>query len=322
VFDKAVPEGKNVFEHESNFLTFEYIGIFLPAPEKVKYAVRLKGLEDNWEFTKERKVRYAGLSPGKYSFEVKASNDWGYWSDPVSYDFEILPPWWMSWWFKTVIILVIILMLWALYRSRVNKILQTERLRTRIAGDLHDEIGSALTAIHMGSQSIIRSDEPGKIRSTAKRIGASTRELMSTFSDIVWSIESSNDNLGELCCRIEDFCFRMRSDCDISINFSSSGIIADKRISSAIRQNVYLIFKEALNNSIKYSGSEIIKVSLELKSGKLCLKVEDHGSGFGEHKSSEGGHGMKSMKFRAEKIGGELAINVNNGVTVELMVKL
>ncbi|MBN2857262.1 MAG: hypothetical protein JXN63_02565, partial [Candidatus Delongbacteria bacterium] len=173
-----------------------------------------------------------------------------------------------------------------------------------------------------GSQSIMRSEDTGKIRSTAKRIGSTTRELMGTFSDIVWSIESSNDTLGELCCRIEDFCFRMRSDCDRNIEFMSSGVIADKRISSAIRQNVYLIFKEALNNSIKYSGSEIIEVSLELKSGKLCLKVEDHGSGFGEHKSSEGGHGMKSMRVRAEKIGGELVIEDKNGITVELKVKL
>jgi len=322
VFDKIVPDGIRQFDHKSNFLTFEYIGIFLPSPEKVRYAVRLKGLEDNWEFTKERKVRYAGLTHGKYSFEIKAANDRGYWSEPVSYDFVILPPWYLSWWFKTVIIGVAVLILWILYRSRVNKILQTERLRTRIAGDLHDEIGSALTAIHMGSQSIIRSDDPGKIRSTAKRIGSSTRELMSTFSDIVWSIESSNDTLGELCCRIEDFCYKMRSDCGIGINFESFGIIPGKNISSGIRQNVYLIFKEALNNSIKYSGSEIIEVTLELKSGILHLKIKDKGSGFAEKKCSEGGHGMKSMKVRAEKIGGELAIEDNNGITVELRVKL
>ncbi|MBN2858608.1 MAG: hypothetical protein JXN63_09435, partial [Candidatus Delongbacteria bacterium] len=171
LFESVVPEGRNIFEHESNFLTFEYIGIFLPAPEKVKYAVRLIGLDENWEYTKERKVRYAGLSHGKYSFEIKAANDLGYWSEPVSYDFEILPPWWMTWWFKTAVMSIIIIVLWALYRSRVNKIVQTERLRTRIAGDLHDEIGSALTAIHMGSQSIMRSEDTGKIRSTAKRIG-------------------------------------------------------------------------------------------------------------------------------------------------------
>jgi hypothetical protein len=322
IFDKIVPDGIRQFDYQSNFLTFEYIGIFLPSPEKVKYAVRLKGLEDNWEFTKERKVRYAGLTHGKYSFEIKAANDRGYWSEPVSYEFVILPPWYLSWWFKTVIIGVAVLILWALYRSRVTKILQTERLRTRIAGDLHDEIGSALTAINMGSQSIMRSDDPGKIRSTAKRIGSSTRELMGTFSDIVWSIESSNDTLGELCCRIEDFCFRMRSDCDISIHFSSSGVIADKRISSAIRQNVYLIFKEALNNSIKYSGSESIEVSLGLQNGRLSLKVKDNGSGFAEKKCSEGGHGMKSMKSRAEKISGELVIEDKNGITVELKVKL
>ncbi|MBN2789966.1 MAG: ATP-binding protein, partial [Candidatus Delongbacteria bacterium] len=243
-------------------------------------------------------------------------------SEPVSYDFEILPPWWLSWWFKTVIIGVVVLVLWVIYRSRVNKILQNERLRTRIAGDLHDEIGSSLTGIFMSTESIQRSKDEDKINKTAKKIGVRTKELMHTFSDIVWSIESRNDTMGELSDRMEEFVFKMSSDCDMIIIFNSSGLNREKKISSELRQNLYMIFKEALNNSIKYSKAEKIDVSLTLDKKTLTLKVKDNGKGFAVEKQSFGGHGMKSMKNRAEKISGVLDIVDDNGVQITINVNL
>ncbi|MBN2858501.1 MAG: hypothetical protein JXN63_08890 [Candidatus Delongbacteria bacterium] len=319
--DEIVPD-ENEFAFDQNFLTFEYIGIYLPSPEKVVYKLRLAGLDDKWEYAKERKIRYTGLNPGKYIFEVMAMSEWGYWSDKLSYGFTILPPWYETWWFRTVLGILVLLFLWIIYKARVDKILQVERLRTKIASDLHDEIGSSLTSIFMGTEMIRRSKDTDKINQTAKKIGSSTKELMNTFSDIVWSIESGNDTLGELSDRIEEFVFKMNSDCSIGINYRSVGIKKDTKISSEIRQNIYMIFKEALNNSIKYSDAENISVSLEFNGSELELKVKDNGTGFSSKKQSQGGHGMKSMKFRAEKIGGVMKIVEENGVAIEVKVRI
>ncbi len=322
LFDEEIVPDRNLFTYDQNFLSFEYIGIYLPSPEKVKYKLRLTGLDEKWEYTYERKIRYTGLNPGKYVFEVMAMNEWGFWSDKLSYGFTILPPWYKTWWFRIIFGILIVTAVWVIYRSRINKILQVERLRTRIASDLHDEIGSLLTSIFMGTEMIQRSKDNEKINITAKKIGSSTKELMNTFSDIVWSIESANDTLGELSDRIEEFVFKMKSECGVSISFRSAGIKKDVKISSEIRQNIYLIFKEALNNSIKYSAAEDISVNLELKGSELELKVKDNGAGFSDKKQSQGGHGMKSMTFRAEKIGGTLKVTEKNGVTVEVKVRI
>ncbi|MDA3884509.1 MAG: triple tyrosine motif-containing protein [Candidatus Delongbacteria bacterium] len=322
IFDDIISSDNNEFEYDQNFITFNYIGIYLPSPNKVMYKLRLNGLEDNWELTGERRVRYTGLAPGKYSFEVKAVNNWGYWSDPISYDFTILPPWWMTWWFRTIAVLTGIFLLRIFYKARINKILQVERLRTKIAGDLHDEIGSSLTGIFMSTESIQRSKDEEKINKTAKKIGVRTKELMHTFSDIVWSIESRNDTLGEISDRMEEFVFKMSSDCDMIVKYGFSGLNRDKKISSELRQNLYLIFKEALNNSIKYSKAKKIDVSLIQNNRSLELKVIDNGNGFADKKQSFGGHGIKSMKIRAEKIGGVLNIVENGGVTVHVTINI
>jgi len=322
IFDEEIVRGKKEFNFDQNFLTFEYIGIYLPSPEKVRYKLRLAGLDYKWEYTNERKVRYTGLNPGKYIFEVMAMSEWGFWSDKISYEFTIFPPWYKTWWFRIILGIFILSFVWIIYKARINKILQVERLRTKIASDLHDEIGSSLTSIFMGAEMIQKSKDNDKIYIIAKKIGASTKELMNTFSDIVWSIESRNDTLGELSDRMEEFVFKMNSDCGIRIDYKSIGIKKDKKIASEIRQNVYMIFKEALNNSIKYSGSDNITVNFELNELWLNLIVKDNGSGFDAEKRSFGGHGIKSMKLRSEKIGGDLIIVEENGVSVEVRVRI
>ncbi len=316
-FDQPIPLKTGSFRYDQNYFTFEYIGIYLTAPEKVTYRYRLKGLNNGWITTGERRVQYTNLSGGSYVFEVAAGNEWGYWSKPLRYAFTIYPPWWETWWFRLLVISVILLALWQLYQLRIRHLVQVERIRSKIASDLHDDVGSMLTRIHQGSEIVQLSTDPEKINKTARRIGQLTRETAQTFSDIIWSIEAQNDTIGNLIDRMQDLRYQLLSDRDIAVKFHIRGLDKEKSLDGSKRQHIYLIYKEALNNIAKYANADQVEIRLINDKKHFILEVEDNGIGISE-KNRFHGHGLLSMKRRAEQLKGKLTIQNKNGTTVRL----
>ncbi len=321
LFDKTISRDKSEFNYDENFLNFYYVGIYFPAPEKVTYYYRLAGLEKTFKQTNERLAKYTNLDPGEYEFIVSAESPWGVKSNVIKYAFVILPPFWATWWFRILMLFLFVSILYVLYRIKINRIIQIERLRTGIAGDLHDEVGSSLTKIFMGAEVIQNSDDMDTIIRTAERIGKSSREMLQVFSDIIWGIEARNDTLENLLNRMHDFAYKMLEEKGVEIKFRVDVSDVKKYIPGKTRQNIYLIFKEALNNILKHSDADKIFIHFAKKGKQYILKVKDNGKPV-DITGTLGGFGIRSMQRRAEEIGGKLLIENKEGFSVTLIVTL
>ncbi len=310
--------------HDQNAFSFEFAALNYSNPGKNQYAYKMEGFNDNWIYSgNEHTASFTNLDPGKYIFRVKGSNNQGVWNEEgATLSIIILPPWWATWWFRTLMILTLIGIGYSIYRYRINKVLEMERLRVQIASDLHDDIGSALTKIAIHSEIIQTTSEKEKVSRSSQKIGSMSREIITTLSDVVWSIDSRNDTVGYLIDRMRDFLETVFPAGSIHIDFQTKGLHFDQKIDQALRQNIYLIFKEAVNNAAKHSRADEIHISMINGDGKFKMEIADNGAGINEDRKQKGHHGIENMELRAKRINGELIIqNLEKGTKVSLIAK-
>ena len=310
--------------YDQNAFSFEFAALNYTNSGKNQYAYKMEGFHDDWIYSGNvNTASFTNLDPGEYMFRVKGSNNHGIWNEEGTFiSIIITPPWWATWWFRTIVILVLIGIGNSIYRYRINKVREMERLRIQIASDLHDDIGSALTRIAVHSEIIQTTTEKEKVSSASKRIGNMSREIITTLSDVVWSIDSRNDTVGDLIDRMRDFLDTVFPAGSIHIDFQTKGLHFDQKVEQTLRQNIYLIFKEAVNNAAKHSGADKIKISMINGDGKFKLEISDNGIGMNESKMLKGHHGIENMKLRAERINGEIKIeNLEKGTKIILVAK-
>jgi signal transduction histidine kinase len=283
----------------------------------------MSGVDDHWiDAGVSNYVRYAHLNPGDYIFHVKGCNSASVWNENgTSIAISITPPYWRTWWFRILLGFVMAGLLYTLYRYRISQLLKIERLRVKVASDLHDDVGSALTKIAVHSEVIQTTNDPGKIETSSRQIGSLSREVIGSLSDIVWSIDARHDALGDLIDRMRKFATDLLESKNIELEITISDIDALRLLSVDTRQNIYLIFKEALNNVTKHSGATYVRVSIAGTNGELLLSVSDNGCGL-QSSNTIRGHGLKNMRSRAEQLGGTLSIEGEGGTVITLKTKI
>jgi ligand-binding sensor domain-containing protein/signal transduction histidine kinase len=314
---------KIVLDYSDNIFSLQFASLHMFSPEKNRYSYIMDGFDRNWTSVdaSRRIVTYTNLDPGSYIFRVKGTNNDGIWNDKETrLNILILPPFWQTWWFRILAVLTILALLYLLHRYRLARLLEIERLRVRIASDLHDDVGSALTKIALHSEIIQSSDNSEQVKSSSKNIGNMSREIITTMSDIVWSIDARNDKMGNLLDRMRDFAFSVLSLQDIQVKFSSDGLDPEKKIPINYRQNLFLIFKESINNIARHSGATQVAVLLDNTGNEFIMRISDNGHGF-DKSSVKSGNGLGNMAMRAKRIGGEITINSGNGVMICLSIK-
>lgn len=295
--------------------------------DPIRYQYRLEGADADWQpLTAQRSVNYANLAAGSYRFLVRAVNADGIMSEmPASLPFVILRPVWQRWWFTGIVAALVGLIAYALYNYRVRRLLEIERVRTRIATDLHDDIGSSLSQIAIMSE-VIQQQVDGRnprISHPLAVIAGTSRELVDSMADIVWAINPRHDHLIDLTQRMRQFAADLLTARNIEFHFAASGPEFDIPIETDIRREVFLIFKEAVNNAVRHSNCSSIEIGFAVSDNRLMLKVDDNGSGF-DPSAAGGGHGVASIKRRAQGIGGTLEIlsQPGRGTSVSLHVPL
>ncbi len=207
-----------------------------------------------------------------------------------------------------------------IHRYRLRRLLEIEKLRVRIASDLHDDIGSALTRISVHSEIIQNSGEKKTVKNSSKKIGSMSREIITTMSDIVWSIDARNDLIKNIIDRMKDFSTGLLVEKDIQLKFSYNGLDLNKKLPIHIRQNLFLIFKEAINNIYKHSNASFVNVNLSNTQKDFIIKIIDDGVGYNPDLIKKG-NGIKNMQLRAERIGAQIEMNISNGVEIILTMK-
>jgi len=314
-------------------LQIDFIGLSFTPGVRLGYQYKLEGADLDWnQPTDRRTVNYARLAPGRYRFLVRAVNSDGVVSStPASITFTVLPHFWLRWWFLLLVAIALTLLLYVLYRYRVAQLVQVERVRTRIATDLHDDIGSSLSRMAILSEVAKRRIEnsEGDSVSMLTEIAESARSTVDSMSDIVWAIDPRRDDLSSVVFRVRQFASDVLGAKGIFWQFQAPADFDRVKLSPQQRRQLFLIFKEAINNAARHANCTSISLSLAVQNHSITGEVRDDGCGFdltsvGASTQTTGGYGLENINRRAVQLGGSLTIQSapNEGTTITLEVPL
>jgi signal transduction histidine kinase/ligand-binding sensor domain-containing protein len=323
--------------HSQNNMQIDFFGIDFRARENLRYQYLLEGADRDWSaLTLQRSVTFANIAPGSYRFMVRAVGTDGTVSNhPAMLSFTILPPIWQRWWFLTLAALVMIAIAYTLYRYRLAQLLRVERVRTRIATDLHDDIGASLSRVAILSEVVKQQTASGDGHESAgllTEIADSARGLVDSMSDIVWSIDPRRDDVQSVVRRIRQFASDVLETKEIEWELVVPPEVERLKLGPDERQHLFLIFKEAINNVVRHGeGAEYVSMSMRIDGRQLVGEVRDDGCGFMpqgpdvESAKGRGGNGLPNMRGRATQLRGELEVasapNAGTRLTLRMPIK-
>lgn len=313
--------------YKENYFTIDFAAPYFAPGTGVQYAYKLEGFNEDWVNVGERNyVSYSNLEGGEYVFKVRATNTPGVWnSEYASIKLVVVPPFWKTIWFYIVSGLLTIAAILLLYRYRINELIKRQAIRNKIAQDLHDNVGSTLSSISVYSQVAKiyhQQHKENDLQHTLERISATSSEMISELNDTVWAINPRNDNMEVILQRMQSFARPLLASQNIKLHFFYDPHITVINLDMEKRKNFYLIYKEAVNNCLKYSGCQNLDVRIEKAGDKISMRINDDGKGFDMTKTSEGfkssdvyggGNGLKNMQLRAKEMKGNVQIKSQPG---------
>jgi signal transduction histidine kinase len=315
VFDEDYPININRIELEfdQNFFSFEFSALDFSNPVKNNYAYILEGLDKDWQFVdaSRRIATYTNVPPGDYIFRVIGSNNDNIWNtDGLSVSLVIYPPFWSTWWFISIVVLISAFLIYYIGTIRYKNLLAIERLKSRLAADLHDNIGSGLTEISILSELSTRLESADQKNQHLDNISDKARELVDNMSDIVWMVNPQKDSFHELILRLKQNYDELLMN--MGINFKAKNIesFKDYKLPMELKQNLFLILKEGLNNAIKHSKCRNIVLESSVLNNHIEIKLFDDGIGLPDSYESMG-NGVKNIIRRSKEIGGKISFYEN-----------
>jgi ligand-binding sensor domain-containing protein/two-component sensor histidine kinase len=308
----------NAFSHDENFLQISYTGLSFESPNQILYEYRLAGLEDEWQTTRNRTVRYTSLPPGDYRFRIRAYNADGISSEnEARFSFVINHPVWQQWWFLTLLGLAVVGLIVFYYRHfRAKKQIDIERMRVQIASDLHDDVGSSLTELALQTDFLQAGQVSDELRETLKQLGDQSRKIVTSLDDIVWSIDARNDTAGDMTDRMQDYVNQIFRSGTPEVHYHFDNLKMDDRLPVNIKENIYLIFKESVNNIAKHSNADRVDITFAYDGKDFQLEVVDNGTT--SNGSRKSGQGLRNIRLRSERIGADAVIKNGTGFTVKV----
>ncbi len=274
----------------------------------------------------------ANLPPGRYHLQVTVYFPGNrYAPQSLVYDFVIRKPFWKTAGFITATVLLLFGGIYALFRSILQRKLVQQRIklekekaiageRTRIATDMHDDLGAGISTIKYLSQSA-PFIAPEVQKENNLKIAAQADELVDKMNDIIWAMNESNDSLDNLVyyCKawVVEYC-DMRQ---LPVKVQVPGAIPGITVRGDIRQHIFLCIKEAVHNVVKHAGATAMELRFAWEPGKLAIVVRDNGQGFDRQKIKLG-NGLHNMQKRMQQVKGTLEIATANGTNLYFSVPL
>ena len=292
-------------------IDIDFFGLNFEPGDALKYQYRLEGADDDWGPAAElRTVSYARLSPGSYRFAVRAIRSDGFASArPAIFSFTVVPPVYARWWFIALVTLLAMGLGVIIYRMRVAQLLRVERVRARIATDLHDDIGASLAQIAVFSEVLRR--RAGMTSAEAdgllERIGNTSREVVASMNDIVWAVNPRQDSLRDLVARMRRFAEDMFAQSDTEFEFVAPINVDHVRIGPVAKREILLILKEGVTNIMKHAHCRRAGVVVDLRGRELALHVWDDGRGF-DPDAAHQGNGIRNLRTRVSRLQGRLTV--------------
>jgi len=317
VMDELQPESISrelTLNYDRNFIRFYLSSNVFSFNEQNEYRYFLKGIDQQWRSNGSNPIiTYTNLPPGNYTFSCIVLNSSGIESNMLNLDISISPPFYATWWFYLMIVISIILIIYSIYRYRLQQLLKLQNVRDHIARDLHDDIGSTLGSIHIYSQvaKAKLKEYPGlSVEPILEKIEESAREIIDKTSDTVWFVKSTNDSFHELFIRMEGYIAGLFQDGNVKFNIVADPSLKTVKLDMTAKRNLFLIFKEALHNIVKYANATEVVVRLEVHGSNYKMTIQDNGVGFERNSKVDllKGNGLGNMEKRAAEMKGRFSI--------------
>ncbi len=298
-------------QHDQNSFSIYFSSLSYMQRDKLTYYYKMEGIDKNWIKADRRYYEnYSLLPPGKYTFKVYCENLEGMRSlNTTEIHIYIKPPFWRTWWFRCSVLFLIALIVYDIHNAKIKRLLAVEKLRYRVARDLHDDMGSTLSTINILSamaKTKMHSD-PVKTTEYLGKITDNSQRMMEAMDDIVWSIKPSNDNMQKIAARMREFATSVLEAKEIDLDFTADENVYDVKLNMEVRRDFFLVFKEALNNAAKYSKATLVSVHVSIQNKKLVLLVKDNGIGY-DVAAADSGNGLGNMRKRADSMNGILQV--------------
>ncbi len=325
-----------------NMIGIKFSALDYTTPTKNEYAYRLSTINKDWVYAGTvNHVDYTNLSPGKYTFEVKGSNNDGVWSEhPRVLHIIISPPLWKTWWAYLIYAISIGMGIYLFTKQRIAKKIkkiaaqtaiekarfeEREQLRKQNAADFHDDLGHRLTKIALFLELADRqSSDQNAVKNWLKKIGEHTTGLSTGMRDLIWTLDPKSDTLFQTMLRLQEFGDKLFEGS--TTHFITEGLLEKFDLiplEPDVRKQVLMIYKEGMHNCLKYASAEKCILKFVLKENNLEIILNDDGKGFDSQIKAKG-YGVKNMSVRSDKIGAKLEIDskIGRGTKIRLLVKL
>jgi ligand-binding sensor domain-containing protein/signal transduction histidine kinase len=311
-----------ILEPADTTLEVEFVALAFTQPSKNRYRYRLEGFDGAWVEAGSRGfARYTGLDPGRYVFHASGSNADGVWNESgVALPIVVRPAIWETLWFRALAVLSLAATLFAWHRRRIGRLLEMERLRVRIASDLHDDLSSDLSGVALAAESVARRRElTDEDRTRLGQVRDTALTLVDGVRDIVWAINPEHDTMEATVRKMRQVARDLLVECDWS--FEASPAARSGGIDMTHRRDLLLIFKESLHNVVRHARAARVDVDLEMEGPSLRLRVTDDGVGF-DPATVEAGNGLASIRRRAAVMGAELDLWSRPGRGTRLILRI
>nr|WP_295927746.1 sensor histidine kinase [uncultured Dyadobacter sp.] len=312
-----------VFNPDDRLFAFAFMSPDYHNTRLNRFRYQLEGWDDDsWHiFENGNKLLLNSLPPGNYKLRVQVSvagADWGVqeWQAPV----KVVAPWYKSPWFFILSTLVISLLIYLFYRYRLRQVLHIQQIRNGISADMHDEIGSTLSSITFYSQALLMQMDKPEHQQVVQKIKENAQQVQEGISDIVWSVKAGSDEIQDVFARMFHFGSGLAESKGISFHFETDPRLENRKLDMQTRKNLYLIFKEAINNAAKYAECTTLHVRISYENGHVNMVIEDNGNGF-DRQAAKQGNGLTNMQQRAAQMEGQLMIlsEEMSGTTIKLV---
>lgn len=301
----------------NNTLTFEMAAMEYTDPEKNKFKVMLEGFDKEWvNLGTQNFVTYVNLPHGDYTFKFTACNSEGIWNDaPRVLKIQIVPPFWRRWWFQVAVTLASLTLVVYIVYLRLSKVIELQRVRLKLYENLHDDIGSRLTAIVLSVDELMQRQKEKEPKLSL--IGDISKNIVNNMRRLIWATAPENDALNNVVEKMQAD-RRLLLTPEIGFTIDLAPTIQKLEISGDKRYQMMSVFSEAMSNISKYAEAKNVLVHIYRQGDNLVTEIKDNGVGFDKNQSradkpNSSGYGLVNMQRRAHRINGKLTITSKPG---------
>jgi two-component sensor histidine kinase len=306
-----LPNGTNSVEVFLSALTFT-------ENHKIKFSYKIDGIHKDYiETGNSNSIILNALDYGTYHISIGYRKPNGVFvKDALQITIHIQPKWYQTWWFRLFVFLLTAGIILAFYRYRLAQIKKQHTIRKNIATDLHDDLGSTLNSVKVFTNLAISGIKQEESLQQAKE---NLQEATTGLRDMIWVLDDNLDTVDELVTRLKQYAIPVTGASKMETVIKADSKVNNRQLTKEEKRNLFLICKEAINNSIKYSGATQINVDITASGKKIQITVADNGKGFNVDEVKKG-YGLKNMQYRAGQIKYKVALASSPGEGTQIAI--